>query len=137
MKLIDKALNFHGRLRRRDFWLTLIIIYGIMLIAMAINLAVALPSLRSDIPSPAEIVVFVLVCVLWLVLIAPTLAAGVKRCHDRNKSGWWLLLTMVPVIGFLWWVIDLGLTEGTPGPNKYGRSPKDPGEAPRTGGLVT
>ena len=62
--------------------------------------------------------------VVGLVLLWPGLAVGVKRCHDRGKSGWWLLLLFIPLIGFIWWLIDLGMLEGTPGPNAYGPSPK-------------
>jgi hypothetical protein len=56
-------------------------------------------------------------------LLWPVLAVYVKRCHDRDKSGWWLLLLAIPCLGVLWWLIDLGLLEGTPGPNSYGVSP--------------
>ena len=58
-----------------------------------------------------------------LLLIYPAVALYAKRCHDRNKSAWWLLLLIVPVIGFIWFIIDLGILEGTKGDNSYGPDP--------------
>jgi uncharacterized membrane protein YhaH (DUF805 family) len=56
-----------------------------------------------------------------------TLIAGImmhiKRCHDRGKSGWWCLLLLIPVVNFIWAVVDLGILPGTPGPNEYGPEP--------------
>ncbi len=46
-----------------------------------------------------------------------------KRYHDRNKSGWWVLIVFVPVIGGLWYLIECGFLRGTPGPNNYGPDP--------------
>ena len=44
----------------------------------------------------------------------------VKRLHDRGKSGWWVLLCMIPVIGTIYWVIDCGLLAGKDEDNEYG-----------------
>ncbi len=52
------------------------------------------------------------------------LAVLVKRWHDRNKSGWWVLITLIPIIGWAWQLIECGFMDGTQGPNKYGPSPK-------------
>jgi hypothetical protein len=57
----------------------------------------------------------------------PTL--GVKHRHDRNKSGWFLLVGFIPLIGAVWLFIDLGLIDATPGLNTHGLSPKDLGAA--------
>ncbi|WP_137389326.1 DUF805 domain-containing protein [Rhodoligotrophos defluvii] len=58
-----------------------------------------------------------------LVLLFLTLCIHIKRCHDRDQSGWWVLLLFIPVVGFLWALINLGLLEGTPGPNRFGPDP--------------
>lgn len=52
------------------------------------------------------------------------LAVYVKRCHDRGKSGWWLLLMLIPFVGIIWWLVDLGILEGQHGANKYGPDPR-------------
>jgi len=61
---------------------------------------------------------------LALVAVWMKLAVIVKRWHDRDKSGWWVLIVLIPVIGWLWQLIECGFLDGTPGPNKYGPSPK-------------
>jgi uncharacterized membrane protein YhaH (DUF805 family) len=60
---------------------------------------------------------------LGLLLLFAGIMLHIKRFHDRGKSGWWVLIIFVPVIGFIWAIIDLGLLEGTPGPNAYGPAP--------------
>jgi uncharacterized membrane protein YhaH (DUF805 family) len=44
----------------------------------------------------------------------------IKRFHDRGKSGWWVLILFIPVIGFFWAIIDLGILQGDPGDNRFG-----------------
>ena len=52
-----------------------------------------------------------------------SLAIAIKRFHDRDKVGWWVLITLVPVIGPIWYLIECGFLRGTTGPNKYGSDP--------------
>lgn len=54
----------------------------------------------------------------WIIM-----AVSIKRAHDRGQSGWWLLLTLIPVIGMIWWLVNLGILEGETGPNRYGPDP--------------
>jgi uncharacterized membrane protein YhaH (DUF805 family) len=44
---------------------------------------------------------------------------GIKRFHDRDKSGWWVLIAFVPIIGWIWYLIECGFLPGTDGPNRY------------------
>jgi uncharacterized membrane protein YhaH (DUF805 family) len=52
-----------------------------------------------------------------------SLAIAVKRYHDRDKSGWWVLIIFLPVIGALWYLIECGFLRGTDGNNDYGPDP--------------
>ena len=65
--------------------------------------------------------------IVWLLLFVVVfwiaLAINVKRYHDRNKSGWWVLILLVPAIGSLWNLIECGFLSGTAGPNNYGPDP--------------
>jgi uncharacterized membrane protein YhaH (DUF805 family) len=62
-----------------------------------------------------------LVLIVWyLASIVISLATSAKRWHDRNKSGWWILIGLIPVIGWLWSLIECGFLPGTDGPNTYG-----------------
>ncbi len=58
--------------------------------------------------------------IIILLFLYPTYAICTKRWHDRGKSGWWSLLALVPVIGGLWALIELGFLGGEPGVNAYG-----------------
>ena len=50
-------------------------------------------------------------------------ALYIKRCHDRDRSGWYLLIALIPFVGLLWIWIELGLLRGTVGPNRFGPDP--------------
>jgi uncharacterized membrane protein YhaH (DUF805 family) len=59
---------------------------------------------------------------VFLGLILPTIAMAVRRLHDKDRSGWWLFIGLVPLIGILlilYWFV----TRGTPGPNRFGPDP--------------
>jgi uncharacterized membrane protein YhaH (DUF805 family) len=53
-------------------------------------------------------------------LLWPIVMIEIKRLHDRDKSGWWILLWFVPIIGAIWALIEIGFVAGTPGPNRFG-----------------
>lgn len=59
---------------------------------------------------------------LGLALLLPSLAVGVRRLHDTDRSGWWILIVIIPIIGWLV-LIFFFVTPGTPGPNRYGQPP--------------
>ena len=52
------------------------------------------------------------------------LAVSVKRWHDRDKSGWMLLIGLIPLVGLVWTLIECGFLDGERGPNQFGESPK-------------
>ena len=54
-----------------------------------------------------------------LVTLYPALAVGVKRCHDRDRSWWFLLVSVIPLWN-LWLLVELGFLSGTVGPNRFG-----------------
>lgn len=63
--------------------------------------------------------------VFWASLL-PGFAGMTKRWHDRGASGWWSLLLLVPVIGWIWMFISLCCRDGQRGPNRYGPDPLEP-----------
>jgi uncharacterized membrane protein YhaH (DUF805 family) len=104
-------LRLHGRVSRREFWL-----YGVLALLGLAVLGQALLGIARVRPQSADIVVN-------LLLVWPALAVSVKRWHDRDKSGWWVLLNLVPVVGWLWVLVDNGFMRGTNGANRYGADP--------------
>lgn len=60
---------------------------------------------------------------LTLIFFAGAFCTSTKRLHDRDKSAWWLLLLIIPVIGPIWTFIELGFLKGTVGDNSHGENP--------------
>ena len=54
-----------------------------------------------------------------LILLWPGIAIQIKRWHDRNKSGYWIFINFIPVIGAIWVIIELGFLPGTKGKNRF------------------
>ena len=103
--------QFDGRINRAKYWL------GILVVAVAsIVIALVASAINSS-------TFWAIAGLLFLALIWPGLAVEIKRWHDRDKSGWWVLIRFIPLIGPLWVLIDCGILEGTAGPNQYGPDP--------------
>ncbi|HAE49771.1 MAG TPA: DUF805 domain-containing protein, partial [Tistrella mobilis] len=51
------------------------------------------------------------------------LAIGARRCHDRGRSGWFQLIMLIPLIGWIWLLVEIGFLRGTEGPNRFGPDP--------------
>jgi uncharacterized membrane protein YhaH (DUF805 family) len=66
-----------------------------------------------------------------LALLLPTLSVSVRRLHDTGRTGWWILIGLIPLIGFIVLLIFY-LQEGDAGDNEYGPPPPDRGVAPAT-----
>ena len=113
MKWFEKALkqytDFNGRARRTEYWMYTLF-YGIFSCV-----AVILDYLFST-------SIFTVSYALGLLL--PTIAVGVRRLHDIDKSGWMMLVGLIPLVGWIW-LLNLFIKEGTPGSNEYGINPKE------------
>jgi uncharacterized membrane protein YhaH (DUF805 family) len=111
MDLQDLYFSAHGRLGRRLYCLASLPLIGLGFLA-------DVPMTISQ--SPAALLVTA------LLYLASTVPAGVlttKRLHDRDRSGWFMLVGGIPLVGTLWLLIDLTLLPGTPGPNRFGPDP--------------
>ncbi len=104
-------LDPRGRIGRRTYWL-----YGVAaLLGLAAMLQMLLGIARVRVESSEQ---FVNLLLLW-----PAVAVSAKRWHDRNQSGWWVLVLMIPVVGWLWTLVANGFLRGTEGPNRFGEDP--------------
>jgi uncharacterized membrane protein YhaH (DUF805 family) len=104
-------LDPRGRASRRTFWL-----WGVAALLGLGALGQALLGIAGMKSDQAERVVSLLL--LW-----PAIAVSVKRWHDIDRSGSWVLVAFVPVIGWLWLLFANGALPGTPGPNRFGPPP--------------
>ncbi|MCR5866817.1 MULTISPECIES: DUF805 domain-containing protein [Aquincola] len=108
MTPLQILFSLRGRVPRKVWWL-----YGVLApIGMGALATVLLRIVGMGAQQTDELVNLLL---LW-----PVVAVSVKRWHDRDKSGWWVFITLVPLIGWLWALIDNGLRRGTRGANRFG-----------------
>ena len=110
--------KFDGRINRAKFWAGIAVSWGFGII-FAILAGIAVGSGSGGLAS----IVVILGIVLYVVLIWIGLAISIKRWHDRGKSGWWILIGMIPFIGAIWALVETGFLEGDPGDNQYGPNP--------------
>jgi uncharacterized membrane protein YhaH (DUF805 family) len=88
-----------------------------VLFALLVIVAAYLTSRASDSTLPLSIV--------WMGLLLPNLSVSVRRLHDTNDTGWWILLYWVPVIGLLLLVLISFIDPGDETENRYGPPPPD------------
>jgi uncharacterized membrane protein YhaH (DUF805 family) len=117
--LIHNLFSFKGRIRRSDYWIGMIIIF-IGMVAVASVLA---GIWKVDLADRYDLRASAIQAGVVLLFMWPNLAVSVKRLHDRDQSGWWILLSFLPVIGNVWTLVNLGILRGTPGGNRYGAEP--------------
>ena len=115
--------NFSGRSPRREYWLFILQYYALLIgLGFAIGFSSEWLDPKRDGALGAVILVFGL---LFLLLLLRLLSAAVRRVHDHDKSGWMVLLALVPAVGWIFYLI-LMLTPGSEGENHYGPDPRDP-----------
>jgi len=109
--VVEKYCNFEGRARRSEYWW----------FALANSIVSYLANLIGGLISPT--VALVLCAIVGLALLLPGLGAGVRRLHDIGKSGWMLLIALIPIVGAIILIVWFA-KDGDRNPNQYGPSPK-------------
>jgi uncharacterized membrane protein YhaH (DUF805 family) len=116
--MMQTLFSFNGRIRRSTFWL-----YAIGM-AVVLGIVIAVGGMVSNMGGAMTYVGLALIAVAYIALIWAGLALQIKRWHDRDKSWVWIFIAFIPVVGSIWVLVECGFLDGTPGPNKYGPSPK-------------
>lgn len=107
--------SFDGRINRAKFWAGVVMMVIINIIANLLDMMLGL-----DVADSGAGIISI---VAGLASLYIALAIYAKRWHDRDKSGWWSLIALVPVIGGIWILVELGILEGTRGANRFGPDP--------------
>ena len=120
--------SFEGRIGRQQWWLgTIVLVIAIWIIMFVIGLAfsTSMPPADGEMGMGAGISALgiIIMLIIYIPFIWASLALSVKRWHDRDKSGWWILINLVPIIGGLWALIENGFLKGTDGSNRFGPDP--------------
>ena len=113
MRPLHKYADFSGRAPRAEYWwFYLMVIIGYFVASI----------LDSFVGTGGMMGTFgVLTMIVMLGLLLPSIAAGVRRLHDTDRSGWWLLIAIIPLIGLV--LIYFLVLEGTKGDNRFGADP--------------
>ncbi|WP_028585133.1 DUF805 domain-containing protein [Desulfogranum mediterraneum] len=114
LEVLKKYAVFNGRARRKEYWMFFLcnVIIGLILGLVESFAGIAPESEQS-----------ILANLYMLAVLLPGLAVGVRRLHDRDRSGWWLLIALVPIIGAVVLLVFM-VQDSQPGENQYGPNPK-------------
>ncbi len=165
MNIFHLFFGFGGRLNRAKYWLVTVVwiaIWVVALVAALVILGANWPD--SDLPADEKRSAYLDILLDYAAIFVPlfvigwisALAVGIRRLHDRNKSGWWIVLFYFgpavieifrlgtdlpgasPVLGLasaiisIWMLVELGFLRGTHGPNHYGADPLQRGAVAAT-----
>lgn len=119
LDVLKKYAEFSGRARRKEYWMFILFHMLFAIVAMILDnlFGIAFGNIGYG----------PLYAIYSLVMFIPGLAVAVRRLHDVGKSGWMMLILLIPIIGAIWMLILLA-TEGNKGKNQHGTDPKWFGE---------
>ena len=128
---MNLLFGFSGRIGRSQWWLAQLAIALILGLGAGVVYVIAINGAPLPNPDPRKltgelgsvllVVLATIVLALWV-----NLASTVKRFHDRDKSGFWCLIFLIPYIGAIWQIVECGCLPGSRGSNNYG-PPNGPG----------
>ncbi len=137
MSILAILFSYSGRINRFEFWIKGIIVCSILFLMG--NISIVIFSLLWYEPwngplatafgislSTSQKLEFLfggLVVAYSLVVLWRFFALVARRYHDRSKSGWWGLVSFIPLVGAIWIIVECGFLEGTDGDNAYGPKP--------------
>jgi len=116
LKVLKQYADFSGRARRKEYWMFVLfnMIFAIVAAILDNVLGIAMEGTGYG----------PLYGIYALAVLIPGLAVAVRRLHDVGKSGWMILIALIPLIGAIWLLVLL-VTDSNPGENQYGQNPKE------------
>ena len=113
LHVLKNYAQFNGRARRSEYW---------YFVLCSLVVTIVLGVFDGMISRMTGSAVGILGCVYGLAVLVPSIAVGVRRLHDTNRSGWWCLLALVPLVGLLllWFLAQ----DSDASSNRYGQNPK-------------
>ena len=115
IEALKKYAVFGGRSRRKEYWYFVLFSVIVSLVLSAIDALLGTFSSSTN--------VGLLSGIYGLAIIIPSIAVSVRRLHDIDRTGWWILINLVPIVGSIVLLVFYVL-DGTPGDNRYGPNPK-------------
>ena len=118
IEALKKYAVFGGRSRRKEYWYFVLFSLIVSLVLSAVD------ALLGTFGSSN---VGLLGGIYGLAVLIPSIAVSVRRLHDIDRTGWWVLIGLVPVIGTIVLLV-FAVLDGTPGENRFGPNPKASGK---------
>ena len=115
LKVLRQYADFSGRARRMEYWM--FVLFNVMIAFVLLIIDNIIGIAFEDIGYGP---LYLIYC---LAIIIPSLAVAVRRLHDSGRSGWWLLISLIPFIGGIWLLVLL-LMDSDPHDNAYGPNPR-------------
>jgi len=116
LQVLKKYAEFSGRARRKEYWM--FSLFNVIFMIVAMILDNILGTTAGELPYGVFYFLYA------LAVFIPGLAVSVRRLHDIGKSGWMILIALIPIIGAIWLLV-LMVTDSNPGENQYGQNPKE------------
>jgi len=116
LAVLKKYAEFNGRARRKEYWM-----FALFNVIFSIVLSL-LDQLLGTVSNGIGLGIFS--GLYSLAVLLPAFALLVRRLHDVGKSGWWMFIALIPLIGGIWLFV-LIVTDSQPGTNQYGANPKE------------
>lgn len=114
--VLKKYVEFNGRARRKEYWYFFLFSLIITIVLAFIDGLIGTYSAESG--------AGLLQTIYSLAVLLPGIAVSIRRLHDTDRSGWWLLIALIPLIGAIVLLVFMVL-DSTPGENRFGPNPKD------------
>ena len=109
LQTLKKYADFSGRARRTEYWLFVLLSMVIAMLLAVVDFFLGSPGIIG--------------MLFALAVLIPGIAVAVRRLHDTDRSGWWLLIAFIPIIGTIALLVFL-LLDSNPGDNRFGANPK-------------
>ena len=129
MEFKTTLFSFKGRMNRLPFWMIYVGItifqYLSFVIINSLFPETTAEGQAAQQLTPMQLASYIGLIVVNIIIIWTYIAISVKRLHDRDQSGWWLLVGIIPLLGQLWYFIVVMLLPGTAGENRFGSNPRE------------
>lgn len=122
LKALRQYADFGGRARRTEFWMFVLVNLIISIVLGIIDTAIGTAHVYSA-SGMATYSPGILGSIYGLAVLIPSIAVTVRRLHDTDRSGWWFLIQLIPIVGSIILLVFVCL-DGTRGPNRFGPDPK-------------
>jgi uncharacterized membrane protein YhaH (DUF805 family) len=104
VEVLRKYAVFNGRAGRPEYWW-----FTLVNLIISVVLDVVIPGAAGQI----------LGGIYGLAVLLPSIGVTIRRLHDTNRTGWWILVVLIPIVGWIWLIVLLAMA-GDSGPNSYG-----------------